>query len=123
MRTLAFLLTVTVAGCAGAPADPPSTAAAVDKATSAAEQPAPAAAAGSESTSPVKGASAVGGGGTGRYHIIERDGVKFYCTDKPALGTRVKSRSTCMSEDQYLAAQQSAKDKMREKQGQRQSFE
>ena len=53
------------------------------------------------------------------YHVIDRDGQKFYCTDTPALGTRIKSRVTCMSADQFARAQQEAKDKMREKQGQR----
>jgi hypothetical protein len=56
------------------------------------------------------------------YHVIERNGIKYYCADKPALGTRIKSRVACLTAEQYEVARAEAIDTMREKQGQRQTF-
>lgn len=33
---------------------------------------------------------------------------EIYCTDKPALGTRVKSRQTCLTQEQYELSRQDA---------------
>ena len=54
----------------------------------------------------------------GGYHVVDRNGDKFYCTDAPQLGTRVKSRVQCVSQEQFERSQTEAQDKMREKQGQ-----
>jgi hypothetical protein len=57
------------------------------------------------------------------YHLVVRKGVPYYCSNEPALGTRVKSRKTCLTREQFEQARTDAQQKMREKQGQRQTWE
>jgi hypothetical protein len=130
VRSILGLVALLCVGCASqtpaekpAPAAPGAAAADAKPAASAqlanSETPAVTAAAGSVSSSGVKKAMAVPGG----YHIVERNGEKFYCTDAPQLGTRVKSRVQCVSQEQFERSQTEAQDKMRERQGQITSHE
>lgn len=114
MRSIVAFMALICFGCASqSPVDEPEVAGATAQIADANSAPA--------STSPVRSA----GGGAGAndvphgYHLVDRDGQKFYCSDKPAFGTRVKSRVTCISAEQFEQARNDARDKMREKQGQR----
>jgi hypothetical protein len=117
LRPLLAAMIVMICGCAQTPAAAPPAASATTGASGAgADAPA----------SPVREVGAAGASGTTvpkDYHVVERNGIKYYCVDKPALGTRVKSRATCLTAEQYEVARQDAINTMREKQGQRQTFE
>jgi osmotically-inducible protein OsmY len=117
VRSLTSLLLFTLAGCAQTPAEAPATGTAGSNDTEKVATPATAQAG---TISNVKGAQSAGStGGPAGYHVIERNGTKYYCEDKPALGTRIKARTTCLTAEQYAREKQDAQDTMREKQGQR----
>jgi hypothetical protein len=87
---------------------------------------APANSAGADAAvSPVREVGAAGAADSASptgYHVIERNGIRYYCADKPALGTRIKSRVACLTAEQYEVAREEAIDTVREKQGQRQTY-
>ena len=134
MRPIAFLPLVILTACAQAPTNQPASGAASDTAeTHAAAPAAPAApAATTAQAAPAAGSQAAEGAAPqaeqrptappSGYQVVVRNGQRYYCSDKPVLGSRLKSRQTCLTEEQYEMARQDAKDKMREKQGQDQTF-
>lgn len=135
MRLLPLSLALALAACAQTPSHGPAAGATADSdaapAPAAASAPTENAAQPAEqvaTTSAEAGTAATSGSGAPPlvppgYHVIEKNGEKFYCTDTPALGTRIKSRTTCMTREQFERSRQEAQDKMREKQGQRQTWE
>jgi hypothetical protein len=135
LRLLPLSFALALAACAQTPTQGPAAGAAAD--SSAAPAPAATAATAAPAAKPAEqvaatgaqGATEAAGGAAARtatptgYHVIEKNGQKFYCTDTPAMGTRIKSRTSCMSQEQFERSRQEAQDKMREKQGQRQTWE
>ena len=113
MRPIAFLPLAILAACAQAPTNQPASGAASDTAAPAQATPAPA-------VTPAEGGGQVAATAPvpPGYQVVVRNGQKYYCSDKPVLGSRLKSKATCLTQEQYEMARQDAKDKMREKQGQ-----
>jgi hypothetical protein len=130
VRPIAFLPLVILTACAQAPTNQPASGAASDTAETHAAAPAAPAAPATASAQATPAADTVAAEGAAPqteqrpsappvgYMVVIRNGQRFYCSDKPVLGSRLKSRQTCLTEEQYEMARQDAKDKMREKQGQ-----
>ena len=107
LRSLFAAAILTICGCTQTPATAPPGASAERCRQRAADAP----------VSPVREVGAAGAdpaGPTG-YHVVERNGIKYYCNDKPALGTRIKSRVACLTAEQYEVARQEAINTVREK--------
>jgi glucan-binding YG repeat protein len=126
VRSVAVLPLIILSACAQAPANQPASGAASDTAeaarateAAAATPPAaePAQAADAQAKATEQATDRPSGAPPG-YQVVIRNGQRYYCSDKATLGSRLKSRAACLTEEQYEMARQDAKDKMREKQGQ-----
>jgi hypothetical protein len=116
LRPLLAAAILVICGCTQTPATaPPAASASTAANNTGADAP----------VSPIRevGAAGVDPAGPTGYHVVERNGIKYYCADKQALGTRIKSRVACLTAEQYEVARQEAINTVREKQGQRQTFE
>lgn len=108
MRTVVVFSVLAIAGCAGQKATPPPP---VSSAPPAAAAPAAAASRPAADRKEIthidetniEKAQAAG------YYIVKQNGARLYCRRDPMLGTRLRSKTTCLTQEEWRQAQETGK--------------
>jgi hypothetical protein len=103
MRIVALLSLFAIAGCAGQKAAPPSLPAASTPPAESASAPAGKKPITHIDETNIEQAQAEG------YYIVKENGARLYCRRDPVIGTRLRSKTTCLTTEQWRQAREAGK--------------